>query len=112
MYEHHTQPLLPRERFIRRVARHGGLSFLIISLSLAIGTLGYHVVARLDWVDAFLNASMILTGMGPVAPMATTGAKVFASIFALYSGVVFLAAVGVLVAPFLHRILHRFHLSD
>lgn len=112
MYEHHTQSLLPREQFLRRVARHGGLSLLIIGLSLAIGVVGYRAVAGLDWIDAFLNASMILTGMGPVDPMPTPGAKVFASLYALYSGIVFLAAVGILGAPFVHRILHRLHLSD
>ena len=111
MYEHHTQSLLPREQFLRRVARHGGLSLLIIGLSLAIGVVGYRAFAGLDWIDALLNASMILTGMGPVDSMTTPGAKFFASAYALYSGIVFLVAIGILGAPFVHRILHRFHLS-
>jgi hypothetical protein len=110
MYEHHTQSLLPREQFLRRVVRHGGLSLLIIGLSLAIGVVGYRAFAGLDWIDALLNASMILTGMGPVDSMTTPGAKLFASLYALYSGIVFLVAIGILGAPFVHRVLHRFHL--
>jgi hypothetical protein len=112
MYEHHQQPLLPRQQFLRRVVRHGGVSALIILLSLGIGTAGYHVFAGLRWVDSLLNASMILTGMGPVSTLTTDGAKLFASLYALYSGIVFLAATGVLVAPFLHRVLHRMHVTD
>lgn len=112
MYEHHRQPLLPREQFLRRVARHGGVSVVIIVLSLAIGAAGYHLFAGLGWIDSLLNASMILTGMGPVAVLSTDGAKLFASFYALYSGIVFLAATGVLFAPFLHRILHALHATD
>ena len=111
MYEHHSQAMLPREQFLRRVARHGGLSLMIIGLSLAIGTLGYRCIAQLPWVDAFLNASMILAGMGPVNALNTPAAKVFAALYALYSGIVFLAVAGILAAPFMHRILHRLHLS-
>jgi hypothetical protein len=109
VYEHHKQPVLVRQQFLRRVARHGGASAALIVLSLGIGTAGYHVFANLDWLDALLNASMILTGMGPVATLTTDGAKLFAASYALYSGIVFLAATGVLVAPFLHRILHTLH---
>jgi hypothetical protein len=112
MYEHHSRPVLPREQFLLRVARHGGVSALVIGLSLACGTAGYHVFADLGWIDALLNASMILTGMGPVAVLTTAGAKLFASLYALYSGVVFLAATGVLFAPFLHRILHKLHADE
>jgi hypothetical protein len=112
MYEHHKEPLLPREQFLRRVTRHGGVSVLIILLSLAIGTVGYHVFAGLGWVDSLLNASMILTGMGPVSSLTTNAAKLFASFYALYSGIVFVAAAGVFFAPFLHRVLHRMHVED
>lgn len=107
MYEHHDTPLLPRKQFLQRVARHGGVSLLVIGSSLGVGTVGYHYLAELDWIDALLNASMILTGMGPVDPMSTDSAKLFASVYALYSGIVFLAAVGVLFMPFFHRILHK-----
>jgi hypothetical protein len=101
--------VLSREQFLRRVARHGGASVAIILLSLAIGTAGYHCFAGLGWIDALLNASMILTGMGPVAVLTTDGAKLFASFYALYSGIVFLAATGVFLAPLLHRVLHTLH---
>jgi hypothetical protein len=111
MYERHNTPLLSRKQFLRRVVRHGGVSLLVIGSSLGAGTIGYHVLAGLDWVDAFLNASMILTGMGPVDSMTTDPAKLFASVYALYSGIVFLAAVGVLFMPFFHRILHKLHVD-
>jgi hypothetical protein len=112
MYEHHKEPVLPRGQFLRRVTRHGGVSALIILLSLGIGSAGYHVFGGLPWIDALLNASMILTGMGPVNTLTTDAAKLFASLYALYSGIVFLAATGVLVAPFLHRVLHRMHVTS
>jgi hypothetical protein len=109
VYEHHRQPLLATGKFLRRVGRHGVLSVAVVGFSLGIGTLGYHVFAGLDWIDALLNASMILTGMGPVDGMRTAEAKLFASFYALYSGIVFVAATGILLAPFLHRMLHRLH---
>lgn len=109
MYEHRREPLLGRQEFVRRVTRHGGMFAVVVVFSLAVGTVGYHVVARLDWTDALLNASMILTGMGPVDAMTTVPAKLFASFYALYSGIVFIAATGILLAPFLHRMLHRLH---
>ena len=112
MYEHHKEPLLPQRQFLHRVIRHGGVSALIIVLSLGIGTAGYHFFAGLRWVDSLLNASMILTGMGPVSTLTTDAAKLFASFYALYSGIVFLAATGVIFAPFLHRVLHRMHVTD
>jgi hypothetical protein len=112
MYEHHKEPLLSRRQFLRRVARHGGVSALIILLSLGIGAAGYHFFGGLSWIDSLLNASMILTGMGPVSTLTTDAAKLFASCYALYSGIVFLAATGVIVAPFIHRVLHRMHAAD
>ena len=112
MYEHHTDPVLPREAFLRRVSGHVVVSVVIVALSLAIGTAGYHGFGRLAWLDSFENAAMILTGMGPVDAMETSGAKLFGALYALYSGIVFLAAVGVLAAPFLHRILHRLHVDE
>ncbi len=92
------------------------LSFLltlgIVATALMIGVLGYHCIARLTWIDAVMNASMILTGMGPVATMTDTPSKLFASAYALFSGVVFLSAVGIVLSPVFHRILHKFHLDD
>jgi hypothetical protein len=111
VYEHRSEPVLTRKQFLRRMARHGGVSITVIALSLGIGTVGYHFFARLDWIDALLNASMILTGMGPVNVLATDEAKLFASLYALYSGIVFLAAAGVFLAPVLHRVMHKLHVE-
>jgi len=83
-----------------------------LALSMLAGMVGYHHFAVLDWVDAFLNASMILTGMGPISPLPTDAAKIFAGLYALYSGIAFLTGVGVLFAPVLHRFLHKFHLGQ
>jgi hypothetical protein len=84
----------------------------VLMVGLGIGVLGYHRIAHLDWVDALLNASMILTGMGPVAVLTTDASKVFASAYALFSGIVFLTATGIVLGPVVHRVLHRFHLED
>ena len=84
---------------------------LLILASLGVGTVGYHAVADLSWLDAEYNAAMILTGMGPVDPMRTSAGKLFGSAYALFSGVAFLSSVGVLVGPFVQRFLHRFHLE-
>jgi hypothetical protein len=93
------------------MTRYFLLSVALIAVSLVVGILGYHGIAGLGWVDSLTNASFILTGMGPVDPMRTTGSKVFASAYALFSGVVFITSVGVLMAPALHRLLHHFHLE-
>ena len=103
--------MLPRPAFVRRVARSVGVSATLIGISLGVGVVGYHAIAGLEWIDALLNASMILTGMGPVSPLQTSGAKLFASAYALFSGVVFIASVGLVVAPLAHRFLHRFHIE-
>jgi hypothetical protein len=84
----------------------------LLILALGIGVLGYHHIARLSWIDAVLNASMILTGMGPVAVLTTDASKLFASVYALFSGIVFLTATGIVLGPVVHRVLHRFHLED
>ncbi len=110
-FEHRHQPILPAKHFRARMVAFGALSGALILGSLAIGVVGYHLFAGLSWVDALLNASMILTGMGPVDPMPTAAAKLFASAYALFSGVAFLTSVGVLLAPLVHRFLHRFHLE-
>ena len=112
MYEHRTEPLLTRAQFARRLLRHGGVAALLVGLSLAVGTVGYHITAGLPWLDALLNAVKILTGMGPVAPLQSPAAKLFAMAFALYAGVVFLAVTGIMLAPVAHRILHWLHLDD
>jgi hypothetical protein len=111
MYEHRAAPLLPRTVFLRRLARHGGIALALVSVSLAIGILGYHVLEGLAWIDALLNAAMILGGMGPVDQVHTAAGKIFAAFYALYSGLIVLVIAGVLFAPLLHRFLHRFHLE-
>ena len=109
MYEHHNQPLLSRKAFYRRQAEHFAIVLGIIGGSLAWGMAGYHFIEGLPWVDALLNTSMILGGMGPVDQLHTNAGKIFASIYALYSGIVFLVVAGVLFAPVFHRMLHHFH---
>jgi hypothetical protein len=110
-FEHRSKPLLPRKAFLRRQARHAGFSLIILSVSLGMGTAGYHAFGRLPWTDSFLNASMILTGMGPVDRMDTEPGKLFASFYALFSGIAFLTFAGVLFAPVYHRFLHKLHLD-
>ena len=112
MYEHHSQPLLPRTAFLQRLAAHTGVALAVVFGSLLIGVLGYHFFENLPWIDSLVNASMILGGMGPVDTLHTTAGKLFASFYALYSGMVFLVAVGIIFAPVFHRILHRFHLGQ
>lgn len=111
MFEHHKQPLASRSDFTRRMLRFGLATSGIILFSLGIGILGYHYLESLSWIDSLLNASMILGGMGPVNELRTNAGKVFASFYALYSGIVLLASVGVLAAPIFHRFMHRFHLE-
>ncbi len=111
-YERHNQPLLPRRQFLYRLVRHIGFGVLLILASLAIGVLGYHFTEHMPWLDSLLNASMILGGMGPVNTLATAAGKVFASLYALFAGIVFLVAAGVFIAPVVHRWLHKMHLDQ
>jgi hypothetical protein len=112
MFEAHHQPLAPREHFVRRqvIISLFGLGALVVALG--IGVAGYHWIAGLDWVDALLNASMILGGMGPVDTLTSDAAKIFASVYALLSGVVFISAMAVILSPAVHRALHKFHLES
>jgi hypothetical protein len=112
MYEKRHQEMAPRSVFLWRLARSGGIAFLIVSASLGMGVFGYRYFEGLDWIDALLNASMILGGMRPVGELKTACGKLFASFYALFSGIVFLVIMGVLFAPVIHRFLHRFHLED
>lgn len=111
MFEHKREPLLTRWAFLGRMARSGAVVVGIIAFSLFLGSAGYHLFGGLPWIDALLNASMILTGMGPVNPLKTTSAKLFATFYSLYSGVAFLTMMAVLTAPLLHRFLHKFYLE-
>jgi hypothetical protein len=104
-------PLASRAIFFLRVARNFLATLGIVGFSLGIGTLGYHYFGKVGWIDGFLNAAMILTGMGPVDRMETPDGKLFAAFYALYSGIVFLTMVVVLITPIYHRFIHRFHLD-
>jgi hypothetical protein len=109
--EPQTTRLALRRVLVRRLVRNGAVVAALIGFALALGATGYHVLDGLPWLDAVLNAAMILTGMGPVAPISNPAAKVFATVYALFSGVFFLTMVAVLLAPALHHFLHRFHLD-
>ncbi len=100
---------LGRAAFHRRLLRHGGVAAAMVGVSLGLGMAGYHVFERLPWLDAFLNAAMLLGGMGPVDVPRTSAGKFFAGCYALYAGLVFLVVAATLLAPVLHRLLHRFH---
>jgi hypothetical protein len=111
-FEHRAQPLATLAEFRERMIQSGVLALGVIIFSLGVGILGYHYVAGLSsWIDSIYNASMILGGMGPVDVVTSTGGKLFASVYAIYSGVALLTSVGVLLAPGLHRMLHLFHLE-
>lgn len=111
-FENKYQGLLPRKHFINRLLRNlvAGIAFLLIFL--LVGVVGYHLTCAFSWIDSLLNASMILSGMGPTNPIVTVAGKWFASIYALVSGVVFITTIGLMLAPVAHRVFHRFHLAD
>jgi hypothetical protein len=109
MYESRGEPILPRGRFIVRLAQHSAGAFALVVLSLFIGMAGYAGFEHLSWLDAFLNAAMLMGGMGPVNNPVTPGGKLFAGLYALYCGLVVIVTMGVVLAPILHRALHKFH---
>jgi hypothetical protein len=111
MFEHRSQPLLTPRQFLVRQLIYLAVAFLIIAGSLFLGMLGYYYLEHLTWIDALVNAAMILGGMGPVNELRTSAGKLFASFYALYSGIIFLVVVGVIFVPLYHRFLHRFHLE-
>jgi hypothetical protein len=110
--ERRTQPLAPRRVYFARIWRNFLATLGIVAFSLTLGTLGYHYLGHVGWIDGFLNASMILTGMGPVDRIETSEGKLFAAFYALYSGLAFLTMVAVVLAPVYHRFLHHFHLCN
>ena len=112
MFERKDEELAPIKTFIRRLIICLGLSGILILIGLLIGISGYHYIAGLSWIDAILNASMILGGMGPIDDLKTDNAKLFASGYALFCGLIFVAATGILFTPILHRVLHMFHIDD
>ncbi len=112
MFEHRTDPLLPSHRFLRRVLGFLALSAATIGAALGIGVLGYHYFGGLPWIDALVNASMILGGMGPVDPITSHAGKLFASAYALFSGLLFIGAASLVLTPFVHRIMHKLHIQE
>ena len=111
MFEHRGKPLLPRSEFIKRMVFFALLSAGFVTFSLVLGMVGYRILENFSWVDAFVNAAMLMGGMGPVNELHTDAGKIFAGVYSLYCGLVFIIAVGFLVAPVFHRFLHRFHLE-
>lgn len=111
MFEHHKQKLLPQREFIRRLGWSVAAGAGLIAFSLSIGMVGYHALGGLPWIDAFLDAAMILSGMGPVSPLQGDAVKLFAGCYALYCGIALIATTGVILAPVIHRGLHKFHLE-
>ncbi len=111
MFEQRKAALLPRRIFLARLAKHIGIGFLTIAISLGVGMLGYHHFESLTWIDAFANAAMILSGMGPLGTLQTTAGKLFAGFYALYSGLALITIAGVILAPVVHRLMHKFHVD-
>jgi len=112
MYEHRKQKLASVTTFYQRVVKNILLASVIMLVCLAIGIIGYHYTADIPWLDAVHNASMILSGMGPVVEIKTVAGKWFSSFYALFSGVVFITNIGIILAPALHRMFHRLHIED
>ena len=110
--ERRHDALLPRRKFLRRQVGYAATALGVIVISLGIGVLGYHGIEHLPWIDSLLNASFILTGMGPVDPVRSVAGKLFASAYAVFSGIAFLTTIGILLTPLVHRFLHRFHVEE
>ena len=111
-FEHHKQKPIPPGAFRIRWAKYGLAAALLVSVALWIGMFGYHRLEGMSWLDSFVNAAMILGGMGPVAELKTDGGKLFAGLYALFSGLVFLIFTSLILGPPLHRLLHRFHFDE
>jgi TRAP-type C4-dicarboxylate transport system permease small subunit len=112
MFETRTEPLASHLVFARRVLKYASIALAVCSVALGIGILGYHYIASFSWIDSLLNASMILGGMGPMGELPSDASKVFASLYALFSGLVFISVIGIVLAPAAHRALHLFHLDE
>lgn len=112
MYEHKKEKLVPLKIFYKRIIKNLVIAIVIMLICLLIGITGYHYAAEIGWLDSLHNASMILSGMGPVVEIKTEGGKWFSSFYALFSGVVFITNIGVILAPAIHRVFHRLHLEE
>lgn len=111
-FERKSEKLLKSRSFYLRLFKHMWIAFGLVTLSIALGAACYHALEEMSWVDAIYNASMILTGMGPVSKLEHDASKIFASLYAIYGGVILLAITGIVLAPIAHRILHLFHLKE
>jgi len=111
-FEHKRKAIQPYPKFLVRLSFYFFIALLLVLFSALIGCLGYHFFGNLPWIDAFYNACMILTGMGPVTELQTKTAKIFSSFFALYSGIAFLSTIVIFLAPIIHRLMHVFHLEE
>jgi len=111
-FEHAREPLLPHPLFLRRVVWSTSIGFGLLAIALGLGIVGYRVTEKMTWIDAFANASMILSGMGPLGTLQTRAGKLFAGCYALFSGLAFITVTGVILSPFVHRVFHRFHVID
>lgn len=112
MFEHYKQPVASKRKFGFRLIKTFLLACALITVSVMIGMFGYHYICGFSWIDSFLNASMIAGGMGPVTDLTTYNGKLFAGAYALFSGIVFLSSMTILITPFLHRFIHKFHVED
>jgi hypothetical protein len=112
MYEHKSQPLIPPVKFVQRLAWSVAVALVLVLVSLVIGMIGYHRYEGLSWLDAYLNAAMLLGGMGPIAVPSTVAGKLFAGTYALYCGLVVILVAGIVLAPVAHRLMHAVHLEE
>jgi hypothetical protein len=112
MFEHKSQPLLPQREYYHRIARSALAGIALVVPSMAIGMLGYHVLEGRSWLDAFLDAAMLMGGMGPVTTPVTAAGKLFAGTYAIFCGLVVILVAGVMMSPIIHRGMHRFHLEQ
>jgi hypothetical protein len=112
MFERRHDPLAPVPVFVKRLIASLAIALVLIAFALTIGIVGYHSLGGFGWIDSLLEASMILGGMGPVNTLAGNGVKIFASLYALFSGLIFIAVMGVVLSPIAHRLLHKFHVDE
>ena len=112
MYERRADELAPRSIFIKRMIASLLVALALMVVALALGIAGYHFLAGFDWIDSLLEASMILGGMGPIRELPNDASKVFASTYALFSGVIFIALMGIMLSPVVHRVMHKFHVDE
>lgn len=112
MFESKNQKIAPKHAFVKRLLRNLAIGIFVTFLSLFIGMLGYWHFEKMDWVDAYVNAAMILSGMGPLGELKSEGGKLFAGTYALFSGIIFLVIVGIIFIPVFHRFFHQFHIEE